>query len=100
MNSIISGLVAVAALLFMLGLGVPIAWSMVVVAVVGMWVAVDANFAMTMLETLPYDTAVNFTLVVIPMFILMGGFASRAGIIEGLYEAVHRFTARAKGNLI
>ncbi|MAZ02364.1 MAG: hypothetical protein CMN56_04435 [Sneathiella sp.] len=100
MDSLVSGLLAVSALLLLLALGVPIAWSMMIVAVVGMWVAVDVNFAMTMLETLPYDTAVNFTLVVIPMFILMGGFASRAGIIEGLYEAVHRFTARAKGNLI
>lgn len=100
MDSIYSGLFSIAALMVLLALGVPIAWSMVAVAVVGMWFVIDGNFAMSMLETLPYDTGVNFTLVVIPMFILMGGFSSRAGIIEGLYEAVHRFTARTKGNLI
>ncbi len=100
MDSIYSGLFSIAALMVLLALGVPIAWSMVAVAVVGMWFVIDGNFAMSMLETLPYDTGVNFTLVVIPMFILMGGFSSRSGIIEGLYEAVHRFTARTKGNLI
>jgi len=100
MDSLISGLISLVALMAMLALGVPIAWSMTLVAVAGMWLVVDANFAMTMLETLPFDIGVSFTLVVIPMFILMGGFSSRAGIIEGLYEAVHRFTARAKGNLI
>ena len=100
MDSIISGVIAIVALLVLLGFGVPIAWAMTAVAIIGMWLVIDGNFAMSMLETLPYDTGVNFTLVVIPMFILMGGFSSRAGIIEGLYEAVHRFTARAKGNLI
>lgn len=99
MNSSLIGMFGIFALLGLLAIGVPIAWSMTFVAVVGMWLVIDANFAFAMLESLPFDTANNYDLVVIPMFILMGGFASRSGIIEGLYEAVHRFTARAKGNL-
>ena len=99
MSGTLIGTSGIVAMLALLSVGVPIAWAMTCVAVIGMWLVIDGNFAFSMLQALPFDTANDYNLVVIPMFILMGGFASRSGIIEGLYEAVHRFTAGFRGNL-
>lgn len=97
---VLSGLYALLGLLVLLGLGVPVAWSMALVAGVGMYMTAGWTFTFTTFQTLPIATLTNYTLVVIPMFLLMGAFSHRAGIIEQLYEAANRFTSQLKGNLL
>ena len=63
-------------------LRIPIAFSMGVVGFLGVAYLRDWNFApaMAMVETKVYETGRNYTLSVIPLFILMGNFVSRAGM--------------------
>ncbi|MGR3780102.1 MAG: TRAP transporter large permease [Albimonas sp.] len=96
----LSGGLAILALLVLLGFGVPIVWAMSLVAAAGMWMGVGWTFAFATFQTLPMATVANYSLVVIPMFLLMGGFCHRAAIIDGLYDAAHRLTSRTRGNLL
>lgn len=100
MDALTNGGLAIAALLLLLSFGVPIVWAMSLVAAAGMYLVAGPVFAIATFKTLPVATVSNYSLVVIPMFLLMGSFCYRARIIEGLYDAAHRFTARTKGNLL
>lgn len=88
-----------AALVVLLLLGIPVAYSLGIVAAVGIYLLNGPTFLFVTLETLPYGLASQYTFLVVPMFILMGAICSRIGIIAELYGAAHRFTARWKGGL-
>lgn len=100
MDPILIGSLAIAAMLILLATGMPIVWAMSLVAAGGMYLTAGPRFMLATFETLPVAATANYMLVVIPMFLLMGSFCYRAQIIEGLYEAAHRFTARMHGNLL
>jgi tripartite ATP-independent transporter DctM subunit len=98
-EAIITGLAGIAALLLLSGLGVPIAFSIALVGAVGMWLATDLNYTLVQFQTLPYAVASNYSFAVIPMFVLMGAFASASGIIAELYNAVNRWLEAVRGGL-
>lgn len=93
------GTITIAFILVLMGIGIPVAVSMIVVAGAAMWYFVDINFMLTNFRTLPYTLTSNYTYVVVPMFVLMGELASKSGIISDLYMAAHRFTSRIRGGL-
>ena len=99
MSGIESAAIAIAVLLSLLALGIPIGFAMSSVAIAGMYLVVGPTFLLSTLQTLPYNIASQYTFVVIPMFVLMGGISSRAGIISDLYTAAHRMTSSFKGGL-
>ncbi|MGR3316068.1 TRAP transporter large permease [Roseovarius indicus] len=93
------GAASIGAILVLLFCGVPVGVAMIAVAGLTMYLSVNPNFAFAMFRTLPYAVTSNYTYVVVPMFVLMGIIASRAGIIADLYDAAHRFFSRMKGSL-
>lgn len=99
MTGIESAAMAIAALLGMLALGIPIGFAMSSVAIAGMYLVVGPTFLLSTLQSMPYHVASEYTFVVIPMFVLMGGISSRAGIISDLYTAANRMTSGFKGGL-
>jgi len=94
-----AGVIAIAALLVVGAFGVPVAFSMIAVALGGIWLTADANFALTAVRTLPWNTVNQFAFVVVPMFILMGGFASAAGITRELFSAANVWLSGVRGGL-
>ena len=82
-------------------LRIPIAFSMGVVGFLGVAYLRDWNFApaMAMVETKVYETGRNYTLSVIPLFILMGNFVSRAGMSKELFRAAYTFVGHLRGGL-
>jgi C4-dicarboxylate transporter DctM subunit len=93
------GFGGIAVLLLLAGLGIPIAFAIALVGAVGMIYASDVTYALTTFETLPYAVASEYAFAVIPMFVLMGAFASASGIISELYTAVNKWLASVKGGL-
>lgn len=93
------GILTIVAVLTLLGVGVPVAISMIVVAVGAMYLAVNPNFAFANLRTMPFAITSDYNYVVVPMFVLMGVITSKAGIITDLYRAAHRFTSGLRGGL-
>ena len=94
------GLGGFAVILLLLGLGVPVAYAIGAVAIAGIYIAVGPVFLLSTVETLPYAFASDYNFVVVPLFVLMGALASRAGIISDLYLAAFRLTSTVRGSLM
>jgi C4-dicarboxylate transporter, DctM subunit len=82
-------------------LRVPIAFAMGVVGFLGVAYLRDWNFApaMAMVETKIYETGRNYTLSVVPLFILMGNLVTRAGMSQELFRAAYTFVGHLRGGL-
>ena len=82
-------------------LRVPIALAMGVVGFLGVAYLRDWNFApaMAMVETKIYETGRNYTLSVVPLFILMGNLVTRAGMSQELFRAAYTFVGHLRGGL-
>jgi tripartite ATP-independent transporter DctM subunit len=95
------GLCGLAAMLVLSLLRLPIAFSMAFVGAVGYAYMRDWNWtvALNMVQTNVYETGRNYTLSVVPLFILMGTFVARAGIAQELFRAAYAFFGHLRGGL-
>ncbi len=82
-------------------LRLPIALSMGVVGIVGYAYMRDWNWsaALATAQTKIYETGRNYTLSVIPLFILMGNFVTRAGMSRELFRTAYAFIGHLRGGL-
>ena len=82
-------------------LRIPIAIAMGVVGFLGVAYLRDWNFApaLAMVETKVYETGRNYTLSVVPLFILMGNLVTRAGMSQELFRAAYTFIGHLRGGL-
>lgn len=82
-------------------LRIPIALSMGLVGVLGYAYMRDWNWgpALAMVQTQIYETGRNYTLSVIPLFILMGNFVARAGMAQDLFRTAYAFVGHLRGGL-
>jgi tripartite ATP-independent transporter DctM subunit len=99
-ESILVGSAGIAALLIVGAAGIPIAFSMIAVSIIGMWYVGGYAFMASTLKTLPHQVLSEYSFAVIPMFILMGALASTAGITTELYAFAHRLFGRVRGGLL
>ena len=91
--------IGLAAVLLLAFLGLPIAFSMGLVGVAGFALLSNMTGALGMAARLTVDTAQNYGLSVIPLFILMGTFVNRAGLASELYAASNAFLGHRRGGL-
>jgi TRAP-type C4-dicarboxylate transport system permease large subunit len=98
MTEALTGLLAMMVLAF---LRIPIALSMGFVGVVGYAYMRDWNWgpAFAMVQTQIYETGRNYTLSVIPLFILMGNLVTRAGMSQDLFRTANAFVGHLRGGL-
>ncbi|MBV9189679.1 MAG: TRAP transporter large permease [Betaproteobacteria bacterium] len=94
-------LIGLAAMMLLSLIRIPIALSMGAVGLVGYAYMRDWNWApaFAMAQTQIYETGRNYTLSVIPLFILMGTFVARAGMAEELFRAAYAFVGHRRGGL-
>jgi len=78
---------------------VPIAISMGLVGFLGLWWMRGLNPSMASATTVVYESGFQYTLSVVPLFILMGNFVTRAGMSKELYRAGHTFVGHLRGGL-
>ncbi|MET0605192.1 MAG: TRAP transporter large permease [Beijerinckiaceae bacterium] len=93
--------VGFAAMLALIAIRMPVGLSMLVVGSIG-YIAVHpsgwlAFFAY--MKTNPYYQFANYTLSVIPLFILMGAFAERSGLARDLFTAARAVVGHLRGGL-
>ena len=98
MTEALIGLLAMMALALV---RIPIALSMGIVGIVGYAYMRDWNWApaLAMVQTQIYETGRNYTLSVIPLFILMGNFVTRAGMSQDLFRTAYGFVGHLRGGL-
>jgi tripartite ATP-independent transporter DctM subunit len=80
---------------------VPIALAMGLVGIVGYAYMRDWNWtvAFAIAQTKIYETGRNYTLSVVPLFILMGNFVTRAGMSQELFRAAYACIGHLRGGL-
>ena len=95
------GLIGLAAMMLIAFLRIPIALSMGIVGIVGYAYMRDWNWtiAFAVAQTKIYETGRNYTLSVVPLFILMGNFVTRAGMSHELFRAAYAFIGHLRGGL-
>jgi C4-dicarboxylate transporter DctM subunit len=87
------------ALFVLMALRVPIGFAMAVVGVGGFSAVANFKAGFRLLETSPLRTVLDYDLSVIPMFILMGAFATAAGMSRELFRAGNAWLGHLRGGL-
>ena len=99
MNPITVGILGSALLVFLLFLGMPIAFVMMFVGFLGISVLASVGAALPVVAKTVYETAAYYPYTIIPLFILMGGFAGSAGITRELYQSFDKWFRKLPGGL-
>jgi tripartite ATP-independent transporter DctM subunit len=86
------------ALFALILLGIPVAFSLTIVAV-GAALMAFGDVAFNQLYGSFYSASTNFILSAIPMFILMGALLERSGIAERLFNVMNMWLGRLPGGL-
>ncbi len=95
----LAGLAGFAALFLLVAVGVPIAFGMAFVGIVGFGLLAGWDQSVNALSIVVYSNTSHFVLACIPLFILMGQFAYRSRIAEDLFEALQNWTGAVPGGL-
>lgn len=99
MSPILAGVLGSALLFILLLLGMPIAFMMMFVGFLGIWHLTSLDAALPIVAKTLYGVAAHYPYTIIPLFILMGGFAGTAGITRELYETFDKWFRRLPGGL-
>ena len=99
MSPVTVGILGSVLLVFLLFLGMPIAFVMMFVGFLGISYLASVNAALPVVAKTVYETAAHYPYTIIPLFILMGGFAGNAGITRQLYQSFDKWFRRLPGGL-
>ncbi len=87
-------------LLLLIFLRAPIGLAMLTVGIGGMYLAFDSSFMfMAKLKTETYSTFSSYSLTVVPMFLLMGQFATLSGMSNSLFKAAESWLGHLRGGV-
>jgi C4-dicarboxylate transporter DctM subunit len=87
-------------LLVLVFLRAPIALAMIAVGVGGTYLVIGTPMmTLNQLKTLTYGTFSNYSFSIIPLFLLMGQFATLSGMSTSLFKAAESFLGHRKGGV-
>ncbi len=98
-DGIWTGLAGFAALLGLIAIRCPVGLAMLLVGAVGYVWIIDLPTLLNYLKTTPWHLFANYTLSVIPLFILMGALAERGGLARDLFAAARGLIGHTRGGL-
>lgn len=100
MNSMqILGLTMVGGLFTLLGIGVPIAYAMIIVGMFSLIATQGWSSADYLLGNFPYTSTSEFALIIIPLFLFMGEMAYRSGLSERAFRVARTWVGHLPGGL-
>ncbi len=100
MSDITIGLLSFPALLVLIFLRVPIGLAMFISGLVGLvLVTGDTSIPFARLKSETYTTFSNYSLSIVPMFLLMGHFATLGGMSQALFRAAEGWLGHRKGGV-
>ncbi|MCY4439946.1 MAG: TRAP transporter large permease subunit, partial [Deltaproteobacteria bacterium] len=99
MSPTAAGLLGLAVLFVLLALRMPVGIAMMLVGVLGFGTLNGWGPAMAVLGSEPFVIATNYELIVIPLFVLMGNFATVSGMSRDLFAAAYAWFGHWRGGL-
>jgi tripartite ATP-independent transporter DctM subunit len=91
------GVLALAVLVALIAIRMPIAYAMILVGGVGIVLINGPMLLMSQLKTLAYGQFSIYDLSVVPMFVLMGALASKVGLSQALFRAANAWLGWMRG---
>ena len=99
MDPFVTGIIGIGVLLVLLFVGFPIGAAMALVGFVGFAILIGIEPAFGILKSVPYSTFADYNLGVIPLFILMGAFAFKAGLSRDIFDAIYKWVGHFRGGI-
>ncbi|MDP6405709.1 MAG: TRAP transporter large permease [Alphaproteobacteria bacterium] len=99
MEPVTVGILMIVAMFALLVLGVPIGLAMGTTACIGAAMIIGLAPTLALLGQTAYETAITYDLSIVPLFVLMGYFASNSGLSEELYRACNTWLGHRRGGL-
>jgi tripartite ATP-independent transporter DctM subunit len=99
MSAATIGIFGIAVFLVLIFLGMNIGLALLLTGAMGYAVVINPAAAIGLLRKVPATQASTYTFMVIPLFILMGNFAFRAGLSGALYKAGNSWFSWLPGNI-
>lgn len=99
MSGALVAVLGFAGMLVLLALRMPIGLAMLTAGSVGYTWFTSLPIFMNYMKTTPYHLFANYTLSVIPLFILMGALAEKSGLSTALFRAAAAFLGHLRGGL-
>lgn len=86
-------------LLVLMFAGMPISFAMALVGALGTLSIIGLQPALSLLGQTFFDNSREYSLSVLPLFLMMGNFVVQSGIAENLYQSAHAWFRHRKGGL-
>ena len=99
MTAITIALLGFGLLIVLLLIGVPVAFSILMSGVVGIWMTVGSGPIAGVLAHTPYEHVASYTLSSVPLFILMAELLSAGRFTSDLFKISHRFLGHLRGGI-
>ena len=100
MSNLEIGLASFPALLILIFIRVPIGLAMFLVGLVGLYFTTGSfNLPLARLKSETFSTFSSYSLSIVPMFLLMGHFATLGGMSSALFKAAESFLGHRKGGI-
>ncbi len=93
------GVLGICAVFILLALGMPIAFSLMMVGFSGIAFLSSIDAALPVSARTVYDEAATYPYMVIPLFIIMGSFAGASGMTRDIYTCLDKWLGRLPGGL-
>ena len=97
MDPVSLGIASLVILVVLIAIRIPIAYAMILVGGVGIMLVNGPLLVMSQLKTLGWGVFSNYGLSVVPMFVLMGALASRAGLSQSLFRGANAWLGWMRG---
>ncbi len=98
-SNLLIGLYGLAALVALIALRMPVAYSMMLVGAIGTAILSSPAILLSQLKTLAYGQFSIYDLSVVPMFVLMGTIATHAKLSRDLFRAANAWLGWLKGGV-
>ncbi len=100
MSALEIGIASFPALMFLIFIRVPIGLAMFLVGLGGLYLVTgNLNLPLARLKSETYTTFSSYSLSIVPMFLLMGHFATLGGMSTALFKAAESFLGHRKGGV-
>ncbi len=99
MDPIVLNLVGLAAMFVLLAMGMPIGFAMGAIGAAGAVLLIGVGPSLSLLGLTVYETVITNELSVVPLFVLMGFFATGSGLSEDLYRSCNAWLGHRRGGL-
>lgn len=100
MDNFTIGLLSFPVLLILIFIRIPIGVSMLITGFIGNWLIIGSpNMMLSQMKSLPIGTFSSYSLSIIPLFLLMGQFATVSGMSSSLFKAAEVWIGHKRGGV-